>query len=229
MTMPIYSRLALAAALVLAPTDGHAQSVTPIEAGQTVSGEAGKPADLYRFIGESGMPVNATLSAKGDAAIILYTPAGEEMLSAQGKDKTELEAVLPLWDVFYLSVIRKDLSKPFTLTLTADTPDLVQSLFAFQVGFHDSYSDVCWVEPGKVKRGKTVTGDYLQRVEPGQGYHRIFYNRAGLPLGPGFMTTVSLDGDTVTSSPAIGNPISYPLSEEMSKKPGRYKGYFCAG
>lgn len=116
---------ALGAALLVAlgAAPANAQSFTTIAIGQTKTKAAGTKADLYRFGAGSGTTITATLTAPGKSALMLYTPDGEEMLSAQGDGSVTLEAIIPLDEVFTIAVLREDSSKPYSLKLESDEAD----------------------------------------------------------------------------------------------------------
>ena len=129
--------------------------------------KAGSPIDLYRFGGRSGTTVKAVFEGSGPAAIIFYTPSGEEMLSVNGSETVALEAVLPLTNVFLLGVLRADPSKTYTLKTTADEPDVHQENFASYVGFRREMpnqvaSVQCWIEPGHKLRATYDDGEVLE-------------------------------------------------------------------
>ena len=157
--MIVALKLTLGLLLAAAPVAVSAQAVTDIKFGQTLTKKAGTKTDIYRFVGGSGTTIKATLTAPGEAALILYTPAGEEMLTAQGAGSVTLEAILPLWDVFLISVLRADGDKPYTLKLTGDEPDALFATFAYGAGYEvvlrsNGAKDLssCWVDPGHTFR-----------------------------------------------------------------------------
>lgn len=158
------------------PVIAAGQSVIDIELGQTRTGKAGGLVDLYRFGGGSGTTIKATLTAPGSSALILYTPEGEEMLSARGDGTVTLEAILPLWDVFVLAVVRTSAAKAYTLELSGNEPDIHMAYFARGVGFRTSVgtseATTCWVEPGVKKRTifSDLSGWYTDTTIGRQGY-----------------------------------------------------------
>ena len=169
------ARLAVALLLAAAPVAASALAVTDIKFGQTLTKKAGTKVDLYRFVGGSGTTIKATLTAPGKAALILYTPAGEEMLTAQGTGTVTLEAILPLWDVFFIGVVRKNPAQPHSLKLTAVESDMHLALFAMKVGFAVEHEDKgkpylvssCWIEPGVTLRRTWPRG--IEEIALGRG------------------------------------------------------------
>ena len=157
-----------------------AQPILDIAPGQERTGAAGSEVDLYRFSGESGTTIKLVLTAPGSSGLILYTPRGEEMLSARGTGKVTLEAILPLWDSYTVAVVRKRATGPYTLKLDAQEPDDHLALFAHGVGFEFDHTEgkgtylvsSCWIEPG-IK---------LRRFWP-KGTEELTIGRAGKEFG----------------------------------------------
>ena len=159
--MSVALKLTLGLLLATAPVATSAQALTDIKFGQTLTKKVGTKTDIYRFVGGSGTTIKATLTAPGKAALILYTPAGEEMLTAQGNGSVTLEAILPLAEMFSIAVLRKDGAKPYALKLNGVEPDAHLALWAHRSGFaveHEDkdgpyFSSTCWIEPGvKIRR-----------------------------------------------------------------------------
>ena len=157
--------IAAAAAVGLAAS-AQAQDLPLIEAGRTVVGKPGKAgqADLYQFIGVMGSEVTISLEAPGKAAITLFTPTGDEMLTESGTGEMTLRAVLPLANAYTIAVSRSDLTKSYTLKLQATEPDMHQMFFSRNVGYElrygSTFSNVqksCWIDPGRK----------LRRIHPG--------------------------------------------------------------
>ena len=143
----------ISAALMLCSTAfANAQEVTTIELGQTITKNKGTATDLYRFGGEAGTAITVTFDGTGKAALTVYTPTGEEMLSSAGTDNVTLTAILPLTHVFLLGVVRDDALQPYTIKTSADEPDIHQERFSEYVGYRTGQpgrtSVQCWVDPG---------------------------------------------------------------------------------
>ena len=218
---------ALGLLLGAAPVTVSAQAVTDIKIGQTLTKKVGIKIDIYRFVGGSGTTIKATLTAPGKAALILYTPAGEEMLTAQGNGSVTLEAILPLWDVFFLSVVREGGAMPYALGLTGDEPDAHLALFAHNVGFARSLYKTCWVEPGISKRRKWSTGTDVATLGRQGRYVTEFFGSDGRSLGNARTTKVDIKGDDVTATNADASKIVFTLSGLLGENPGRYIGMGC--
>ena len=182
--------VAAAAAVGLAAS-AQAQKPQFIEAGKIVAGKAGKAgqADLYQFIGVMGTEVTISLKASGQAAVTLFTPTGEEMLTERGTGEVTLRAVLPLANAYTLAVSRSDLTKPYSLKLAATDPDLHQMFFAKGVGYNirmkaeggtpPFYSiKTCWLDPGRK----------LRRIWP-KGIEELSLGRDGMEYA-----TMTLNG-----------------------------------
>ena len=220
-------RLALGLLLAAAPVAASTQAVTDIAIGQTLTKKIGTKTDIYRFVGGSGTTIKATLTTPGKAALIFYTPAGEEMMTAQGTGSVTLEAILPLWDVFFLSIVREDGAKPYALSLTGDEPDAHLALFSHRVGFAGSLYETCWVEPGISKRRKWSTGTDVDTLGRQGRYATEFFGSDGRSLGNSKTTRVDIKGDDVTITNDDTSKIVYTLSGLLGGNPGRYIGMGC--
>ena len=228
------ARLAVALLLAAAPVAASAQAVTDINFGQTLTKKAGAKVDLYRFVGGSGTTIKATLTAPGKAALILYTPAGEEMLTARGNGTVTLEAILPLWDVFFIGVVRKNPAQPHSLKLTGVDPDAHLAVFARDTGYAATYTDkakpylvtICWIEPGVKIRRTFVTG--VEEVSIGRGGKEY-----GSWKGQDGKTNVGehsvrFDGQTMIRTVASGKQRTTPVELLFGSDPtAKYRGYLC--
>ena len=228
------ARLAVALLLAAAPVAASAQAVTDIKFGQTLTKKAGTKVDLYRFVGGSGTTIKATLTAPGKAALILYTPAGEEMLTAQGNGTVTLEAILPLWDVFFIGVVRKNPAQPHSLKLTGVEPDDNFAEFAGWVGYSHKYSNgvietQCWLDPGRQIRVTRSDGE-VQVGTIGRG-GKTYY--AGTKNGKSAKWEIlrSVEGDEVVEVKTNANGRTdtrrYPLDGNIRKPNGGFLSYLC--
>ena len=224
--MSAWIRAGAIAVLAWAAAGAAAQPVKTIELGQPITAKEGAPVDFYRFGGRSGTTVKAVLKSSGPAALIFYTPSGEEMLSVSGSGSVALEAILPLTNVFLLGVLRADPSKPYTLKTTADDPDVYQQNFARYVGFrrekpNEVASVQCWIEPGHKLRETYDDGEVHEMTlgRAGKAYHassfqgkNISYHSDGAIVGTDLVTTYFYsDGKTETGK----LPLDYqPPAEE---------------
>ena len=228
------ARLAVALLLAAAPVAASAQAVTDIKFGQTLTKKAGTKVDLYRFVGGSGTTIKATLTAPGKTALILYTPAGEEMLTAHGTGTVTLDAILPLWDVFFIGVVRKNPAQPHSLKLTGVEPDAHLAVFARDTGYAATYADgakpylvtICWIEPGVKKRRTFATG--VEEVSIGRGGKEY-----GSWKGQNGQTnagehSVRFDGQTMIRTVASGKQTTTPVELLFGANPtAKYRGYLC--
>lgn len=140
------------AVMMLLPLQALAQPVQTIEVGKSYSREAGSAGsvDMYQFAAASGATLRADVAGSGRIVLILYTPAGEEMLSAEGNGNVTLEVVLPRNDVFFLSVVQAGSARPYQLVISGNDPDPLLSLFAQSVGYRSPEGrSICWVVPGQ--------------------------------------------------------------------------------
>ena len=227
-------QLALGLLLAAAPVAASAQAVTDIKFGQTLTKKVGTKTDIYRFVGGSGTTIKATLTAPGKSALILYTPAGEEMLTAQGSGSVTLEAILPLWDVFFIGVVRQNAGQPYSLKLTGVDPDPHLALFARDTGYAATYMDkakpylvtICWIEPGVKIRRTFVTG--VEEVSIGRGGKEY-----GSWKGQDGKTNVGehsvrFDGQTMIRTVASGKQRTTPVELLFGSDPtAKYRGYLC--
>ena len=230
------ARLAVALLLAAAPVAASAQAVTDIKFGQTLTKKAGTKVDLYRFVGGSGTTIKATLTAPGKAALILYTPAGEEMLTAHGTGTVTLEAILPLWDVFFIGVVRVDGAKSYSLKLNGDEPDAHLALFARKVGFAFEAKDegkpylvsTCWIEPGVTLRRTWPRG--IEEVALGRGgkqFTKYKLNGGEWKLAEG---EVRFEGDAIIYHRTDGSKPDQTRSREKlltAVNRDKFESYLC--
>ena len=175
----------LSAALLVSLTgivpisDAPAQSVSTLIIGQTKAGSPGSKVNLYRFGGTTGTTVSLDLTAPGAAALTIYAPSGEEMLSARGIGMVALEVILPLSDIYYVGVLRESAAQGYSLKSSAVESDQHLAYAAESVGYTlkwaSGYSEnQCWIDPGNILR---VTGSkgLLEEITIGRGgnfYHK---------------------------------------------------------
>lgn len=226
------TRLALALLLAAAPVAVSAQAVTDIAIGQTLTKKAGTKVDLYRFVGGSGTTIKATLTAPGKNALILYTPAGEEMLTVRRSGSVTLEAILPLWDVFYLGVIREKTAAPYSLELAGLEATAAQALFAYKVGYLEERGGIakesCWIEPGVKKRATWESTVAVSEFNPDGRTLTRFYALDGKPKNPFSMT---LDAEWADDSIKViadgGKETTTSLKDLIGVRPQSYLGTIC--
>lgn len=223
-------KLALGLLLATAPVAGSAQAVTDIRIGQTVAKKVGAKVEIYRLVGGPGTTIQATLTTPGKAALILYTPAGEEMLTVEGTGSVTLDAILPLWDVFFIGVVRKKAAQPHSLKLAGVDPDRHLAAFADDTGYKSDHPQgavtTCWIEPG-IKLRRT----YPDRVE------EISIGRGGKEFGSWKLKngktgaaerTVRFEGQTMVIRTASGKEHRRELDPTRGTYPGAtYHSYLC--
>ncbi len=228
--------LALGLLLATAPVAGSAQAVTDIRIGQTLSKKVGTKSDIYRFVGASGTTIKATLTAPGKAALILYTPAGEEMLTAQGNGTVTLEAILPLNDVFLLAVLRKDGAQPYKLALPGVEADLHLAKFAAYVGYSINTEEgeknshivtQCWMDPGVKLR--ITSPNSVQEIAIGRnGKEYRSWRQADGQSGT-TEKSVRFENSTMVSTSSDGKESRRPLDQMWKLYPNaNYKSYHCS-
>lgn len=226
-------QIASAALLLCVPSICIAQDVTTIELGQTITKPNGANTDLYRFGVVTGTTITATVTAPGNVALILYTPAGEEMLSSNGNGSATISTIMPLDDVFMIAVLQENSTSSHQLKIAGDDPDIYMSLFARGVGFERASGTatvtVCWVEPGIKKRTtfSDLKGYYSETTIGRQGYEytEVFHGDAK----PDSSTTnrYRVEGGELISDYDIGGaePKQYrfPLAKEFeNNQPMKY-------
>ena len=217
------------------PTAIFAQTVADIELGETRQQKTGDTSDLYRFSGLTGTTVTGTLTTTGDAALVFYTPDGEEMISAKGKSLIKLNLVLPFPDVYFVSVLRGDVTNQYTLKLDGMLPDDHLAVASYGIGFErimdpdpKSYSMFsCWIEPG-IK---------FREIWP-KGIGDVLIGRGGREAG----SWKSKDGRLRAKERVVkfeGSSIIYHWPDGSQKdfvttwptkgreRFGRYSGYLC--
>ena len=197
--------IALAAVMAAHPAQAQIADARELVAGQVATGAPAKAAkpDIYYFTGEAGAKLTFALSSKAGTRLVLYTPTGEEMLTAGGDGAVTLEAVLPFSDAYTLAVIRRDAAQPYTLFMTATQPTLSEASLAVGVGYEDQSENAerdrqCWIKPGVILRAS-----YLDASAPsGVQYREV-------ALGPDRETA------SYTFRYRNGNTISYVLRRHI--------------
>ncbi|MCZ8371023.1 MAG: hypothetical protein O9293_13870 [Porphyrobacter sp.] len=221
------------ALIVCAPSICVAQDVTTIELGQTITKEKGTTTDLYRFGVLTGTIVTGTVTSSGNVALVLYTPAGEEMLSSNGDGSATISAVIPLDDVFMIAVLRDNNNSSYQLKITGDDPDIYMSLFARGVGFARASGlatvTVCWIEPGIKKRTtfSDLKGYYSETTIGRQGYEYTEYFDGDAKRYISKTNRYRVEGGELVSDYDIGGaePEQYrfPLAKEFeNNQPMKY-------
>lgn len=220
----------VAAALFSASALG--QSMTTLKMGQTTAGIAESRVELYRIGGVAGTELTLTLTGAGSSGVILYTPEGEEMLAAQGKDAVRLTAILPLDDVFLVSVIR-DQRTPYSLKVDGLEPDGHFADFAWGVGYANKNPNgvtrtQCWIDPGRKIRFTRSNGEvYFGTIGRGG---KTYYdeNRDGQSSKWEVVRTV--EGDkvvTVRTDAGGGSRTTRRPIVERGKPNAGFVGYLC--
>ena len=201
-------RICIALGLLGVSNAASAQDIRTIELGSTIAGTKGSPVNFYRFGAPAGTTVQATLTSSGPVALVLYTPAGEEILSVNGSGAVSLEAILPLTDVFMLGVLRPDPSKSFTLKTSADQPDIHQQLFAKYAGYKYEEPEYvgsveCWIDPGH--RLRTTFGNgAVREATLGRG-GRIYYTTSFKGKTWSFHSDQQVVGDELVQTATLSN------------------------
>ena len=165
------------------------------------------------------------------------------MLSAEGDSAVTLEAILPLNEVYFLSVIRTDSTRPRTIGLTKTNADDLEASFAELVGFEllndTSGAPVnrqCWLEPGKRLRYLPAADAKVSyrridvtRERDARKYYTVFQND-GKTMS--YEVVQRFEGDSVITTTEIpGLPrearraVSFGVSGGF--RLGRYTGYLC--
>jgi hypothetical protein len=155
--MMAYGAIALAAVMAAHPAQAQVADARELVAGQVATGAPAKAAkpDIYYFTGEAGAKLTFALSSEAATRLVLYTPTGEEMLTAGGDGAVTLEAVLPFSDAYTFAVIRRDAAQPYTLFMTVTQPTLAEAMLAYGVGYERQEGTIlrrCWIKPGAVSR-----------------------------------------------------------------------------
>lgn len=229
----------LLAAILLscAPTATFAQIVADIELGETRQQKAGSTSDMYRFTGLTGTTVTAKLATTGDAALVFYTPDGEEMLSVKGSGAQTLQIILPFPDVYFVSVLRANAANPYSLKLEGVAPDDHFANFSATVGYErdETYNgkvertSQCWIEPGlrlrQTVKGSEVMGEFtLGRA----GMEYILWK---YPDGrtASEQVRITYDGSMVTWTPLDGKrpPVTVERTISTRSQLGKFTGYLC--
>ena len=222
-----------------------AQHATELPFDRPLVWRAGASLGMYRFVALAGTTIRARVTGgKGTSVVTLYTPAGEEMLSAEGDSAVTLEAILPLNEVYFLSVIRTDSTRPRTIGLTKTNADDLEASFAELVGFEllndTSGAPVnrqCWLEPGKRLRYLPAADAKVSyrridvtRERDARKYYTVFQND-GKTMS--YEVVQRFEGDSVITTTEIpGLPprearraVSFGVSGGF--RLGRYTGYLC--
>ena len=235
MIVALSIRLALSLLLAAAPVATSAQTVTDIKIGQSLTRKAGTKIDVYRFVGGSGTTIRATLTAPGKAALILYTPAGEEMLTARSSGTVTLDAILPLWNAFFLGVVRDDATKQYTITLSGDEPDGHLALFSLGVGqeYHmpngNFWAYKCWIKPGQKK--KIVFEGSASIYELGRNGKEFTWVEVPSGTAGPFEHEVRFEGETSIRRMPVSEGFKEsraPVFADWDIMTKTYKGYLCA-
>lgn len=214
-----------------------AQSAIDIELGAAIQQNAGTASDLYRFSGVHGTTVTASLTATGDTGLIFFTPQGQEMLSIKGNGPLKLDLVLPFPDIYFVSVLRADTTKPYTLTLEGVLPDEHFAQFSSGVGYKYNGAEdgavnmiqICWVKPGVTWRRIVQTSPWVQDVTVGRAgmlyvLHKHPDGRTREVAG-----RRTYEGATVTETAIDGafETETYPYQIPSLVDDFTYSGYMC--
>lgn len=210
------------------------QTIPTIQIGQTTSGSATSGVDLYRVGGASGTELTFTLTGRGSSGLILYTPDGEEMLTAEGTDTVRLSAILPLDDVFLVGVIR-DQRTPYSLTLEGVESDGRHfASFAAWVGYSHKFPSgatdtQCWLDPGR--QIKSIRSDGSVVVSTiGRG-GKTYWQSTKSGVSRKWESLYTIEGNEVvrTSTYPDGRTSTrrYPMDDEIGKPNGGFVRYLC--
>ncbi len=226
----------VSALLCFVSTSAFAQTITDMELGETRQQKAGSASDMYRFTGLTGTTVTATLTTQGDAGLVFYTPDGEEMHSVKGNGTVNLDIIVPFPDVYFVSVIRADATKAYSLKLNGDLPDDHLANFAAFVGYQsDEVIDgktvsttQCWVQPG-IRLRMTAT-DGLDRVDTiGRGGMQYTAFRHSDGRISRLEDRVTFDGTKIIFTPQNYKQTPTIIENQIAarKDTGPYRGYLC--
>lgn len=206
-----------------------------LQAGKSLSRPAGKPGDgaeMFQFIGGTGSKAHISAVGEGPLVVTLYTPEGAVMLNGEGSDSASVDAFLPADSLYFVSVARSDVTKPYMLSLTAEEPDPFFAFFVRGMGYTSTDPDdgatrtSCWVVPGQTFR---QVGSTPMQVTLERGGKRSFIAVVnGVKVE---MTSVSrFEGDEILTT--FQGPGGVKLNEArqsliQSWKHGAYAGYLC--
>jgi|GEM_PF-2506450 len=238
---PVASGAAKSTPAPKSPTPPPLPKLTPppgvlaAEVGKSINRPAGKvgaAVDLFVFIGEAGSVLQASAGAPGAGghAITLYTPEGDQILTADGVDQTQLTAVLPKDGIYLLAVGRQNAAKPYKLSLKAEAPDIFQWSFRNLAGYDILAADgrllysTCWTAPGGTLSYSFASGiKGSLTVQRGGAGRWEFAGQAPRPF-----TTKLVAGVFVRTydNPGESTPDTWTL-EAPEPKTGPYRGYFC--
>lgn len=223
--------------LCCAPTAAFAQTVTDIELDETRQQKAGSTSDMYRFTGLTGTTVTAKLATTGDAALVFYTPDGEEMLSVKGSGAQTLQIILPFPDVYFVSVLREEAANPYSLQLEGVAPDDHFANFSATVGYErdETYNgkvvqtSQCWIEPGlrlrETKKGSKVMREFtLGRA----GMEYILWKHPdGRTVSEQRRYTYAGSEVTLTQMDGTQPPVTMERTIATRSEHGNFTGYLC--
>lgn len=161
------------------------------------------------------------------------------MISARGAGVVKLEVMIPLDDVFYLSVLREDQSKPYKLKIEGDQPEPAVAFWARLIGFdsHDRNLKVktknrCWIDPG-VKFKESIKGAHsiITIGRNGRAYHAIKEDDG---YAEEYESQLTVEGDDVVivykyeGGRTSEKQYRYPRILEIDPRLElRYAGYMC--
>lgn len=213
-----------------------AQSVVDIELGSSRQQNAGTASDLYRFSGVHGTTVTATLTATGETGLVFYAPEGQEMLSIKGNGPLKLDLVLPFPDIYFVSVLRADATKPYDLKLEGALPDEHFAQFSSAVGYEFNAAQdgttnmiqICWVKPGVTWRRMVQNSPWVQDVTIGRAGMLYVLHKHPDGRTKEVAGRRTYEGATVTETAIDGafETQSYPY-EIPHLADVAYSGYLC--
>ncbi|WP_296595526.1 hypothetical protein [Phenylobacterium sp.] len=200
--------------------------ITVMDFGQTLSRPAGAKTELYGVIGEAGAVLTAAVTGTGVLGVTIFTPEGAEMLTSGGQGAATLKAVLPKDAVYIFAVTRIDPSRPYRLSLSAESPNLVQWGQRRDAGYEvmDARGALvlwtCWVEPGVSLQYLYADGANLVETLNSAGSGSI--ERQGSKE----TFTTRRDGETLVRTMSSGREVRESLASPPPKL-GAYRGYRC--
>jgi hypothetical protein len=206
--------------------------VARIRAGQTLArpaGKAGAGVETFMFLAGAGDRLRAVVIGTGPIDIRFFTPEGDEMLAVDGESVLDLKAFAPIDGLYFLSVARKDATKPYELALTAKDADLFTASFAESVGYEilDANGAVdhvsCWVEPGRKLRLRDAQGLDTLYAHFGGGAGRLETVRDGRAVAMSWKTRVE-GVEMVRTYDGSGQTVRYT---PFATRRGAYRKYLC--
>lgn len=212
--------LALALLAWAATDSACAESFKSLEPHVLYEATSGKSdeAAVYETVGLAGERMVIEVRSPTNVEVTAHTFRGEPMLSQSGRGTISLEVVLPLDDIYFVSVLREVPANAFTIRRSreGDLPDPYLAAFADGVGFQNESYSSCWVIPGLLK--KVVfqkSSKEVGLVGQGREYEEAFYDNGTVESSVRRRRIVSEDKSIVTVH--HNGKVSYEFEEIRSQ------------